>query len=77
MIDYNGNLCHYHFVNTKLQIGDLVSTVLGEYGIIVDIGEHTRYKSDNTEYYHVLIGQHIYFYLPFALIKIKKNKNNT
>jgi len=72
MIDYNGNLCHYHFVNTKFKIGDLVSTVLGEYGIIVDIGEHIRYKSDNTEYYHVLIGQHVYCYLSFALIKIKK-----
>ncbi len=54
-------------------IGDLVTTILGEYGIIVNIGEHTMYKTDKTQYYHVLIENHIHCYLPFALIKVKKS----
>ena len=56
----------------KLNIGDLVTTILGDYGIVINIGEHNLYKSDNTEYYHVLIEGHIHCYLSFALIKIKK-----
>ncbi len=61
----------------KFFIGDLVTTILGEYGIIVKIGEHNVYRSDNTEYYHVLICNHIQCYLPFALIKIKSKKHLT
>ena len=38
----------------------------------LNIGEHNLYKSDNTEYYHVLMNGHIHCYLSFALIKIKK-----
>jgi len=67
----------YVLGDMKFEIGDLVTTILGEYGIIVAIGEHVTYKSDETEYYHVLIEDHIYCYLPFALIKIEKNDKNT
>lgn len=58
-------------------VGDLVTTVLGEYGIIVKIGQHYEHITDKTQYYHVLIGDSVYCYLGFALIKIKKNKNIT
>ena len=55
----------------NFSLGDLVTTILNEYGIIVKIGEHSRHKTDKTEYCHVLIDGHIRCYLPFALIKIK------
>jgi hypothetical protein len=58
----------------KFLIGDLVTTVLGEYGIIIDIGEHNVYKSDSTEYYHVLICNYVQCYLSFALMKVKDKK---
>ena len=62
----------YILGDIKFEIGDLVTTILGEYGIIIGIGEHIVHKSDETEYYHVLIEDHIYCYLPFALIKVEK-----
>ncbi len=61
----------------KFSVGDLVITVLGEYGIVTKIGQHEKYPTDRTEYYHVLIGDHIYYYLAFALIKVKKKLKNT
>jgi len=67
----------YILGDMKFEIGDLVTTILGEYGIIIAIGEHTVHKTDETEYYHVLIEDYVYCYLPFALIKIKKSNKNT
>jgi len=58
----------------KFKIGDLVSTILGEYGIVIKIGKHSKYDIDKTDYYHVLIEDHIQCFLPFALIKIKNKK---
>ena len=57
----------------KFNVGELVITVLGEYGVVVKVGQHDKYPTDKTDYYHVLIGDHIYCYLAFALIKVKKN----
>jgi hypothetical protein len=58
----------------KFKIGDLVSTILGEFGIIIKIGKHEKYRIDDTNYYHVLIDDRIQCFLPFALIKIKNKK---
>ena len=58
----------------KFNVGDLVSTVLGEYGIVVKVGQHDKHPTDRTDYYHVLIDDHINCYLAFALIKVKKTK---
>ncbi len=58
----------------KFNVGDLVSTILGEYGIIIKIGKHKKYNIDKTDYYHVLIDDHVHCYLPFALIKINNKK---
>ena len=55
-------------------VGDLVTTILGEYGVVIKIGKHDLYPTDKSEYYHVLINGYIYCYLSFALIKIKKNE---
>lgn len=60
----------------KFKVGDLVTTILGDYGIIVKIGKHNKYDIDRTDYYHVLIEEHVRCFMPFALIKIK-NKNNS
>ena len=56
----------------KLKAGDLVMTVLGDYGIVVGFGKHNKYNIDDSEYYYVLINNHVQCYLPFALIKMKK-----
>ncbi len=59
----------------KFRVGELVTTILGEYGVVIKIGKHDKYGTDKTVYYHVLIGGYVKCYMPFALIKIK-NKNN-
>ena len=56
----------------EFKTGDLVMTVLGDYGIVVGFGKHMKYGIDDSEYYYVLINNHVQYYLPFALIKIKK-----
>ena len=61
----------------KFSVGDLVTTVLGDYGVIVKIGQHDKYPTDRIDYYHVLIDGYIYCYLAFALIKIKKKQKTT
>ena len=61
----------------KFSVGELVTTVLGDYGIIVKVGQHDQHPTDKTDYYHVLINGHIYCYLAFALIKMKKNEKTT
>ena len=58
----------------KFQVGDLVTTILGDYGIIIKIGQHDKHPTDKTDYYHVLIGDHVRCFMPFALIKIKNKK---
>ena len=57
----------------KFSVGDLVTTIMGDYGIVVKIGQHHKHPTDKTDYYHVLIDGNIYCYLAIALIKIKKN----
>lgn len=57
----------------KFSVGDLVTTIMGDYGVIVKIGKHDRHPTDQTHYYHVLIDDNVYCYLGIALIKIKKN----
>ena len=74
MITYpidNGYLIINEF---KFQVGDLVTTILGEYGVIIKIGKHDKFGTDKTDYYHVLIEGYVKCYMPFALIKIKKNE---
>ena len=44
---------------------------------LIDIGEHNVYKSDSTEYYHVLICNYVQCYLSFALMKVKDKKRLT
>jgi hypothetical protein len=56
----------------KFEVGDLVTTILGNYGVIVGFGKHSRYESDSSFYYYVLIDEVIQHYLPMALIKINK-----
>ena len=56
----------------KFKIGELVTTVMGEYGIVLGYGKHDIYPSDESEYYHVLINDQVFYYLPFALLKVKK-----
>ena len=58
----------------KFKIGDLVTTILGGYGIIIKIGKHDKYKTDRTDYYHVLVDGDVRCFMPFALIKIKNKK---
>ncbi len=58
----------------KFQVGDLVTTILGEYGVIIKIGKHDKFETDKTDYYHVLIEGYVKCYMPFALIKIKNEK---
>jgi hypothetical protein len=60
--------------NKEFNVGDLVTTILGDYGIIISIGEHNTHRANNTEYYHVLIDTYVQCYLPFALIKVKNEK---
>ena len=60
----------------RFEIGDLVTTVLGKYGIIVGSGKHAKYNTDNSFYYYVLVEGNVQHFLPFALIKIKNNIDN-
>tara|TARA_B100000963_G_scaffold361811_1_gene399888 strand:+ start:4243 stop:4461 length:219 start_codon:yes stop_codon:yes gene_type:complete len=62
----------------KFNIGELVITVMGKYGVIVGYGRHIKYpESDNCNYYHVLIDGNISCYLPYSLEKVEKNKKIT
>ena len=72
MIDWAFDPSNFILGDIRFKIGDLVTTILGDYGIIVGFGRHKIYNMDETDYYHVLIEDHVHFYLPFALIKIKK-----
>ncbi len=71
------NLSHLrgdYFVldHLKFDLGELVMTIMGNYGIVVGFGKHLSYpKTDKCDYYHVLIDGEISCYLPFSLKKIK------
>jgi hypothetical protein len=68
----------YTLDHLKFEIGELVTNIVGEYGIIVGFGRHIKYpESDNCNYYHVLIGGYVSCYLPYSLQKVEKNKKNT
>ncbi len=77
MITYPINSDLLIIENFIFNVGELVSTVLGDYGIVVKIGQHREYPTDKVDYYHVLINGDVYCYLAFALIKIKKNHKIT
>jgi hypothetical protein len=51
------------------KIGDLVVTIMEEYGIIVGFGRHPDYSKDETEYCYILIDNIIYNYLTVTLKK--------
>ena len=54
-----------------LEVGDLVTTVMGEIGIIVGKGPHADYMKDQTQYYYVLVEGFVYHYVSAGLKKIK------
>lgn len=66
------------YVETELYIfdnGDLVTTLLGEIGIIIGYGTHpdgVPPEYNQSAYYKVLINNNVYNYLPTALKKVKK-----
>ena len=64
------------FSNERFEIGDLVSTILGEHGVIVAYGPHTDHhnfsKHDKTNYYQVLIEGNVRHYISASLRKYKK-----
>ena len=62
----------------RFDIGELVTTIMGEYGIVIGFGRHSKYgESDKCDYYHVLINGEISCYLPYSLQKVEKNEKNT
>ena len=62
----------------RFKIGELVTTIMGDYGVVVGFGKHSKYsESDNCDYYHVLINGEVSCYLPFSLQKVEKNNKNT
>ena len=59
-------------VKEVFNIGDLVETVMGEYGIILGYGPHTIYYNDKSNYYKVLIDGDIFHYISNGLKKVEK-----
>ena len=59
----------------QLKVGDLVTTILEEYGVVLGFGKHPDYKNDETEYCYLLIGNQIYNYLSCAIKKVEKQTN--
>ena len=55
-----------------ISLGDLVTTILEEYGIIVGFGKHPEYDLDQTEYCYVLIGSRVYNYMTESIKKVIK-----
>jgi|TARA_R110000824_G_scaffold352095_1_gene539161 hypothetical protein len=56
----------------EIYLGDLVTTILEEYGIIVGFGKHPEYDLDQTEYCYVLIGSRVYNYMTESIKKVIK-----
>ena len=58
----------------ELNVGDLVSTLLGEIGIILGFGSHPDWSRfdglGQTKYYKVLINGSVYHYISGAIRKI-------
>ena len=54
------------------EIGELVETIMGQYGIIIGFGPHEIYYSDKSNYYKVLIDGYIYHYIASGLRKVAK-----
>ena len=61
---------------SKFKVGDLVTTLLQEYGIIVGFGKHPDHEKDNTEYCYVLIDNQVYNYLASSIKKVEKPLDN-
>ena len=56
----------------KLKVGDLVTTLLQEYGVVIGFGKHPDHKHDKTEYCYLLIENQVYNYLSYTVKKVKK-----
>ena len=61
---------------SKFKVGDLITTLLQEYGIIVGFGKHPDHEKHNTEYCYVLIDNQVYNYLASSIKKVKKVFDN-
>ena len=55
------------------EVGDLVVTIMGEYGVVLGVGPHVDYMKDQTRYYYVLIDGTVYHYIAAWLLKHKKS----
>ena len=55
-----------------IELGDLVQTILGEYGVVIGHGPHAIFYQDKSNYFRVLIRGHIYHYVSGYLKKINK-----
>ena len=54
------------------EVGELVETIMGQYGIVLGFGPHTTYHNDRSNYYKVLIDGYIYHYVSIGLKKVVK-----
>ena len=54
------------------KVGDLVVTLMGEYGIVVGQGKHDVFYQDRSNYLKVLINGNVYNYIAGSLKLIKK-----
>ena len=55
-----------------IELGDLVQTVLGEYGVVVGLGPHSIFYNDKSNYFKVLIKGYVYHYISGSLRKVNK-----
>ena len=67
--------CHDTLKEIKdevIELGDLVQTILGEYGVVVGHGPHSIFYKDKSNYFKVLIKGYVYHYVSGSLKKINK-----
>ena len=64
--------CYLPPTKEVFNIGDLVETLLGEYGVVIGYGPHTIYYKDESNYYKVLIDGHVYHYISSGIKKVEK-----
>ncbi len=58
--------------NEIIELGDLVQTILGEYGVVIGCGPHTIFYKDKSNYFRVLIKDQVYHYVSGSLKKVNK-----
>ena len=60
-----------------LKVGDLVTTVVGEIGLIIGHDVIQKYfPKDKTKYYQVLVKGEVFNYIPGTLKKFNNNLTN-